>query len=223
MSRKWTLTAVIVVVVAVALAAVLFLMPHKSPSASSGAGSSTVPTNTISASTQSPASTGTAGPGGRPVVTPATNPSGTTTGGAPVGRGLKPFPSVPDPHLPARDATSPAPAGETLAPLTEAPAATISGLKLGTTPEGAKYRVTMSPLGLGPSIPLGSRLVLHVDSVAPLAGAPVIRPLADANVLALMDTTHGGAVTKGGTYTATLTFRTDGTKLLPILSGVAAK
>jgi hypothetical protein len=69
---------------------------------------------------------------------------------------------------------------------------------------------------------LGSRLVIRVDSATPVNKAPADGKIANVNMLVLVDTTHAGTVTKGGTYTATLTFRDDGTKLLPILSDVSA-
>ena len=80
----------------------------------------------------------------------------------------------------------------------------------------------MRPYGIGPSIVFGSRLAIRVDSAKPVGNAPANNQIVDANVLALVDTTNGGTVTKGGTYTATLIFRSDGTKLLPVLSKVAA-
>jgi hypothetical protein len=48
--------------------------------------------------------------------------------------------------------------------------------------------------------------------------APVNTKIPNANWLVIPNTTEGGTVTKGGTYKATLTFRSDGSKLLPILS-----
>jgi hypothetical protein len=131
---------------------------------------------------------------------------------------LRAFPPLPDPHLPAVDPSAPAATGETLAPLKTAPPSTTSALKLGTVPDGASYTVVLRPYGIGPSIALGSRLAVRVDSAKPLLGAPVNSQIVNSNVLVLVDTTHGGTITKGGTYTVRVTFRSDGTKLLPIMS-----
>ena len=129
---------------------------------------------------------------------------------------------MPDTGVPARTVTTPLPLGETLPPLTEAPDQTISGLKSGMIPEGSAYKITMRPYGIGPEIIFGSRVAIRVDSAEPLGSAPPNDQIVNANVLALVNTTDGGSVSKGGTYTATLIFRSDGTKLLPVLSKVAA-
>lgn len=132
----------------------------------------------------------------------------------------KPFPALPDPGIPARaPGSSTAPKGATLAPLTEAPKSTISGLKLGTVPEGSRYRITLRPYGIGPSMLWGSRLAIRIDSSIPM-GAPKLSVIVNANVLAVADTTADGTITKGGTYMATLQFLSDGNKLIPVLSAV---
>lgn len=135
---------------------------------------------------------------------------------------LQPFPAMPDPHLPAHKVTQPVPAGAALAPLSDAPGMTISALKLGALPDGTAYTIRMRPYGLGPASTLGSRLVIRVDSVAPGAKAPASTKIVGAIVIAIVDTRHGGTVTRGGTYSATLTFRSDGTRLLPVLSQAKA-
>jgi hypothetical protein len=125
---------------------------------------------------------------------------------------------MPDTHLAARKLTAPAPVGQALAPLSDAPGSTISALKLGAVADGATYAIRMRPYGIGPSSTLGSRLVIRVDAATPGNKTSTTNRITNANVLALVDTTHGGTVTKGGTYSATLTFRSDGTKMLPVLS-----
>ena len=76
----------------------------------------------------------------------------------------------------------------------------------------------MRPYGLGPDSIWGSGLVIRVDSAKPVGSAPLNSKIVNANMLVIPNTTNGGTVTKGGTYKATLTFRSDGLKLLPILS-----
>lgn len=184
----------------------------------------------VSCKSNSPATGSTGGPAGTPSVvgTGQANgkdyvPTGTVsaTGGVQVGSvtgDLRPFEPLPDPKIKAKPAKTPEPKGEKLAPLTSAPANTLSGLKLDMIPDGSRYTIVMRPYGIGPDMLLGSRLVIHVDSATPVGSAPVLSQIVDANVLALADTGNGGSVTRGGTYNATLTFRSDGSKMLPILS-----
>jgi hypothetical protein len=75
--------------------------------------------------------------------------------------------------------------------------------------------------GMGPSSALGSQVVILVETATPIGDAPAEKRLAKANVLALVDTAHGGTVTRGGTYTATLTWRSDGKRLLAVVSAVS--
>jgi len=223
----------VAVLAAVALGAALTLTSCKSatpvsqtPAATTGAATSP----TSSATSSSPSSTI---PSSSAVVTPGTTAPGTVdpgTGQAPstpdsngsnpslTVTTLKPFKKMPASKLAAVNLTSPAKAGKKLAPLTAAPDPTISALKLGTLPEGASYTVQMRPYGIGPDLVLGSRLVIHLDSVTPRGSSPKNSAIENTNVLALIDTNNGGAITKGGTYTARLTFRSDGNKMLPILS-----
>jgi hypothetical protein len=131
------------------------------------------------------------------------------------------------PKLPAAKTTAapgaPIAAGQPLPNLTAAPSNTISAVKTGVVQQGAQYKVTVRPLGIGPDLPFGSRIVVKVDSAQRVGIAPTKSPIANANVLVLVDTTHGGTISKGGTYTATITFLTDGTKLLPVMTLVASK
>ena len=225
MSKKWMVIAGVLALAVVLIAAALFSMPRKTSSPSTpnaGTTSSTTPSTTPSTG-----STGTT-PGQdttSATTTSGTNPSQTTTSGtnssgskADSAGPLKPFPLLPDPHVPAQNRTSPAAPGQTLPPLTVAPSGTISGLKLGQLFSRAQYKIVMRPFGIGPSSVFGSRVVVRVDSATPVGKTPVYKKIVNANLLVLADTTNGGAVTKGGTYKATLTFRSDGTKLLPILT-----
>jgi hypothetical protein len=127
---------------------------------------------------------------------------------------------MPDSTLPAVTLVSPLASGQDLAPLAEAPADTISGLKLDELPDGATYEIVMRPYGIGPDSLFGSRIAIRIDSATPLMGAPKYDTIVNANLLVVVDTDNGGTVEKGGTYTARLTFRSDGTKLLPILTKV---
>ncbi len=131
---------------------------------------------------------------------------------------FKPFPPLPESKLPAITPNSPAAPGATLAPLKSAPNPTIVALESGTTPEGAQYKITMRPYGIGPDIIFGSRIAIRVDSATPIKSAPKNDKIEDANLLVVANTNDGGDVTKGGSYTAVLTFRSDGEKMLPILS-----
>jgi len=137
--------------------------------------------------------------------------------GGSVSSKIGPFPTLPEPGIPAQTVTSPLGQGEKLPPLSGAPANTISGYVSEAMSEGAKYTITMRPYGIGPSLPLGSRIAIRLVSAkqATKATKGLIKA---GNYLVLANTTDGGTVTEGGTYTATLTFRYDGSKMLPILS-----
>jgi hypothetical protein len=118
--------------------------------------------------------------------------------------------------------TTPVGPGAALARLAGAPGVTTSALKVGALTDGTAYNIRMRPFGQGPDSTYGTRVVIRVDNATPRSGSPVYARLVNSNVLAIVDTDHGGTVTKGGTYVAVLTFRADGLKLLPILSGVLA-
>jgi hypothetical protein len=133
---------------------------------------------------------------------------------------LKAFPKMTGSGLPPLKTATPIPAGQRLAPLADAPDRTISALRLGSLPSGSAYTIRMRPYGMGPSSALGSQLAIAVESATPIGGAPIDKRFAKANLLVLVDTTRGGAVTSGGSYTATLTWRSDGKRLLGVVSEV---
>lgn len=201
--------------VAVVVSALLITSYKPAAPSATGNGTSGSATSTSSPGT-STLSTGSAMATGAPSST-----SASPTVIAPAT--LKPFKKLPDPGIAARKVTSPLPKGEKLPPLTEAPADSISALKLGLVPDGSRYFITMRPYGIGPDMVLGSRVAIRVDASTPMGSSPALKGIVNANLLVLVDTSHGGTVALGGTYTAVLTFRSDGTKLLPILSGVKAK
>ena len=227
MSKKWMAIAGVLVLGVALILAALLLTSHKtsSPNTPNSGTPSTATSSTTSSTTGTETTQGqnaTSEPG-----TGTTHPSLTTTSGTSTSSPntnlaagpLKPFPPLPDPHLPAQSRTSPAASGQKLAPLTEAPKGTMSGLALSELFSSAQYSIVMRPYGIGPSSAFGSRLVIRVDSAKPLGVSPVYKRIVNANILVLANTKSGGTVTKGGTYKATLTFLSDGTKLLPILTG----
>ena len=223
MSKKSMVIAGVAALVVVVVAVAVLMMSGKSllpNTIFTGKGSSAT-SGTSSGSTSGTTSVSLSGSATKPNSTANTTPSTTTTGvmnsKQPAGA-LAPFPKLPDPGIPAQAPKAPVADGKTLAPLTSAPASTISGLAFGMVPEGSQYTIRMQPLGIGPDSFQGSGLVIFVDSAKPVGSAPENSKIVNENVLAIVDTTQGGTVTKGGTYTATLTFRSDGTKLLPILS-----
>jgi len=216
MSKKSMVIAGVAALVVVVFAVAVLMMSGKSLSPNTifaGKGSSATSGNT------SVSSSGTAT---NPSSTANGAPPKTTTGavnnkppaGVPV-----PSPKLPDPGAPAKAPNTPAAEGKALVILTSAPDPTISALGSGSVPDGSQYTIRMQPLGLGPgeapdSI-IGPRLVILVESAKPIGSAPEYGKIVKANVLVRDE---GATVTKGGTYTATLTFRSDGTKLIPILS-----
>lgn len=221
MSNKWVLIIAGAVFVLLAAAAALFLTSRNTPSPSTaGTGSSAIiATSSVGANATGTASTATTASGGTASKGGTSPKSGTN--GAPANTpvsAIGPFPPLPDPGLPAKKVTSPVAKGETLTLLTEAPDSTISALKLGAIPDGSEYTIKMRPYGIGPSMVFGSRLAIRVDSATPVQKTPANNTIVNANLLVLVDTTHRGTVTVGGTYVALLTFRSDGTKLLPIMS-----
>jgi hypothetical protein len=149
------------------------------------------------------------------VLTKPSSPSAGSTAAT-----LQPIPRMQtaETRIPSRRLTAPVPAGVILTPLADAPGATISGLALDAVPAGASYSIRMRPYGFGPSSNLGTQLVIRVDSVSAGPQADGAKSIANANLLVLVDTLHGGAVTRGGRYSATLTFRSDGKRLVPVLS-----
>jgi len=215
MSKRSIIIAGIVALAAIALGTALMTTDSDEPSPG------TLTNGTTSAgNTSTVAATGTA-PGTQPgqnaggTQTPpnGANPSNPTAGtntnpGLPA---LKPFPQIPDSGRQAQQVTAPVESGEALTPLTEAPEDTVSALKLGTVADGTRFIIQMRPYGYGPSSFLGSGVVIRIDSSTPPT-------LAKDNYLVIANTTDGGGVTKGGTYTAVVTFRSDGSKLIPILS-----
>lgn len=232
MSKKsMVISGLVAVAAIIIIAVVVFVGSSKSPAPDSTPGAatttgqattitadtatSTLSTTEATATSGTKGSSATAGKGGK-------SSSGSKTAAA-SDEALTPFPRMDDPGLPAKALTSPEQAGEPLAPIITAPDPTISALKIGILPEGATYQIVMRPYGIGPDSPFGTRLVLRVDSAKPLGDAPANKRIAPANLLAVVDTTRGGAVTEGGTYTAILSFRSDGSKLLPVIRGVKVK
>jgi hypothetical protein len=130
---------------------------------------------------------------------------------------------MPDPGVDAQNLTSPAAVGQTLPPLIAAPKPTLYALKTGQIFSRSTYDIVMRPYGRGPSSVWGSGLVIKVDSATPVGATHVYKKIIGANILVIVDTNDGGTVTKGGTYSAVLTWRSDGTKLLPILSKAKLK
>ena len=246
MSKKWIATAGIAALVVVAIAAGLTLTSCKKSSTGMGTGVQSGTSSSTSASGTATTAGGSGANGGKTAGSTTSGPQGTsgstTSGGssgsnsgggsAPIKSGpnsgkvtnttLSPFPPMNEPKVAAQALKAPAAAGATLVPLTAAPAPTISGIQLGNVPLGSQYQITMRPIGFGPSLQLGSRMVVLVDTIKPVGKAPVIPALASANVLVLVDTNHGGAVYKGGSYTAVLTMGSDGKKVLPVMSAVKA-
>lgn len=209
----WTLAAI-------ALVAVPFLASCKAASP-----------NTQNAGTQSPtqASGTTTASGGSTTgsltssSTTPQYPSGQTSSGNNAKGGIKVYPPLPNPNLPPKAPKAAAPVGATLAPLTESPANTIAAVQIGKIPEGSAYSIVMKPYGIGPPNSFGSRIAIRIVSVKPIGRAPSFAPLKNANVLVVADTTNGGSVTRGGTYAATLTFLSDHSQLLPVLSTAKAQ
>lgn len=218
---------------AVVLAAMNLTACKKAPTASTGTSGSTAAssTSTSSVATSAPTTQGQAAT--LPTATPNGGGSKGTTGTAKPGGGstttttsaqstaIGPFKELPNPGIAAQTVNSPYPAGKKLPPLASAPSDTISALKLGTIPAGSAYKVTLRPYGIGPSLLLGSRLAVKLDKVTPKNGAPANKLIDGANLLVLVDTSHGGTITKGGTYTAWIVFQSDGSKLIPVMSRVS--
>ena len=229
MSKKWMIIAGVVAVAAVALVATFLLASPKASSPDSSTGTTTTAaTTTNGSSTSSTGSTGTSSPGATGTTTAQNGTSPTTdANGNPVIKTipkanaegpLSPFPAMPDPGLAAETLTSPAPANHKLRPLVDAPKPTLYALKLGELFSRASYKVVMHPYGIGPTSLFGSRIVLYVDSATPVGKTPKYAKIVHANILCIVATTDGPFATEGGKYNATLTFRSDGKMLLPIIS-----
>ncbi|MDR3686227.1 MAG: hypothetical protein P4L93_04635 [Coriobacteriia bacterium] len=236
MSKKSMIIAGVVALVVVVIAAVWLLMPRgssraplaPSTSTASSSGASTMPTagSSTTPGTTSTTSTSIGTTTGQATTQPTSgkSPSDAATNGRGVSTdALTVYPKLPASGLQAVAPGAPIAAGQPLPPLKAAPANTISAVKTGVVQQGAQYKIVMRPLGIGPDAIYGSRLAVHVDSAQRVGIAPKKSPITNANVLVLVDTTHGGTVTKGGTYKATITFLSDGTKLIPVMTLASAK
>jgi len=230
MSKKWMAITGVVVVVVVVIAAALLLTSHKASSPSGAASSSTSAPSSSSSVGSSSASTGT------PSATSTTSPGSTTAGGVvspggtteKVGTGgtqpgsapgaLTPYPKLPDPGIAAMAVSAPFPDGQKLPPLLSAPTTTQYALKTNTVFSRAEYSIVFQPYGIGPDSVWGSGLVVLIKSSKPIGGATKYNKIVGQTWLLIPATTAGGTVTKGGTYKGTLTWRSDGKELLPILS-----
>ena len=221
MSKKSMLIAGAIALVVVVVAAI-WIATSRGPSPSTtGAGNGSATTSgaagTASSTTGTTTSTGTTSAATTGTSTTKPNGSGTTT-------------KVPDtagtyPPLPAKitkakptQPTTPVSPGKTLAPLLTAPNPTVSGLLVGTVPEGATYAVVLRPLGIGPPLSNGTRLVVYTYAVTPSGSAPAIPKVNRTWVLVLLDTKNGGTITKGGSYKATMTLHSLDGKMIPVLS-----
>jgi hypothetical protein len=140
----------------------------------------------------------------------------------PTGSTLKTYPPVEGPKLPAQKMTAPAIAGAALTRVLEAPGNVTFALGNAAVPEGTTYVMRVRPYGFGPPSIYGSRLVVRVDKVTPGLKAPAETRFTNAIMLVLLDTTRGGAITKGGTYDVVVTFRSDGQRMIPVLSSAKA-
>ena len=250
MSKKWITIAGVAALVVVVIAAALIWMPRSksSPnpsitlsgsnggtatgtaSGTTGGGSTTTGGKTPSGGSNSGGKTGSGSSGGNSGTSGTGGTAGTsgTSGGSsikPQSSSLTAFAPMSTTGFTTQTRTTPAVAGEALGFMAQTPSKFTYALQLGFVPDTSAYKVTMRPYGLGPTNDTyGSQMAIHVDSFTPIGSAPSKNThLEDADIVALVDTGHGGAIKTGGTYDATITFRSDGTKLRMVLSNCTLK
>ena len=251
MSKKWIVVAGIAALVVVVIAAALIFMPRSTSvpnpsitlsgaksgnatgtaSSTSGGSSSTSGGKTSGSSnsgTSGSKGSGSNGSGnsGSSGSSGGNGTAGTSGGSSTVvqSSSLPVFQTVDSTKFTTQTRTTTAGSGEALGWVQTSDKFNYA-LQLGIVPDGTAYKVTMSPYGYGPNDEkYGSQLALHVDSATPIGNAPATNNhLTNTDVAALVDTANGGTVTTGGTYDATITFRSDGTKLRMVLSHCTAK
>lgn len=198
MTKKWALVVGGAALVAVLLVAGQLLTP-------TGNGSTPGSVGTTADSTGALGSTAA-------TTAPQGSPSDPVTTGDGSQRRVSP-PSNLKPIAP----TGPLAEGETLPPLSSTPPRIVSSFPVGSMPAGSSYRVVMRPWGLGAAGPLGRTVVVTVDSMTALSGAPSRTGMRGRPLLVVMGTGPGRTVARGGRYSAVLAFVVDGDRLVPEL------
>lgn len=129
-------------------------------------------------------------------------------------------PKHPGQSIPGPRPTDPVAEGATLGTISTPPPDTLAKIDAGKLAADAVYTVTFSPFGYGP--PLGGRtLVMRIDDAQPENESARAMDMNGRNVLALIG--PGVDITKGGTYTGTLTFQSQGNLLVAVIGDVKAR
>jgi hypothetical protein len=120
------------------------------------------------------------------------------------------------------DASAPLTAGAPIAPLATMPAVIVSGLASGAVPSGSSYGVVLHPWGTGPISPAGPTLVVTIESMKALDGAPGVPAMRGRVMLVVEGGALGESVPGGGRFSARITFVPQSGRLVPLLSKVVS-
>lgn len=129
-------------------------------------------------------------------------------------------PSQPGQTAPGTRPTAPVAEGSSLTTISTPPEATLAMIESSKLKADASYTVTFSPFGYGP--PQGGRtVVIRIATAEADNESARAMDLNGRNMLAQLG--PGTEVVAGGTYTGTLTFRSQGDLLVPVIGDVSAK
>jgi hypothetical protein len=117
------------------------------------------------------------------------------------------------------DATRPLPNGQPLPPLASMPLSVVSSFPEGSAPPGSAYRAVVLPWGFGPNVAAGPTVLVTVDSMEAIGGAPSRFGMHGRRLLVVMGAGPGESIAKGGRYAAVITLRPIDARLVPVLSG----
>lgn len=113
----------------------------------------------------------------------------------------------------------PAPAGSALATITSPPQGTLAMVEASALAPDARYSVQFSPYGYGP--PQGGQtLVVRISSATPQNDSAREFDFSGRNVLVQV-ASRSDVAGSGGAFTGTLTFRSQGKTLVPVLGDIA--
>lgn len=111
--------------------------------------------------------------------------------------------------------TTPAPQGSALGTVTAPPQGTLAMIDATKLKSDAEYEIVFSPYGYGPPQG-GNTLVIRITGVEANTDSAAAFDISDRNMLVLLGPGET-APASGGSYSARLTFRTQGDLLLPVI------
>jgi hypothetical protein len=98
----------------------------------------------------------------------------------------------------------------------------MSAFVKGAIPSGSSYRLVVSPWGYVAQGVVGPTVLVTVDSVAPLAGAPTRGDLKGRLLLLALGARANQMMLTGGRYSAVVAFVLEGDRLVPEILKVSS-